>query len=174
MFRIGNDVWDSWDQLSAQMDALPALASFQSNEGPKGSEAFGSWADPDMLPLGRIGHPDPREGPPKFPANIYYPQRQSNLTTCEQTTLMSMWLIFRAPLFFGGDLSNTSALHPLTRALITNNETLAARCSLGGAGCGGLLEDATLDFTCVVFEAHLYCAPLKMPGALPSLTQLPP
>jgi hypothetical protein len=82
------------------IDALPALAPFQSNEGPphvasaaNGSEgpqrvtssvtgsnvppkgeAFGSWADPDMLPLGRIGHPDPRDP--------YHPQRQSNLTSC--------------------------------------------------------------------------------------------
>ena len=121
LFRIGNDLWDDWEDLSHQMDVLPAFAPFQSSEGPPGFEHFGSWADPDMLPLGRVGHPDPREGKP------YYPQRQSNLTADEQTTLVTLWLIFRAPLFFGGDLSNTSSLHPATRSLITNNETLAVQ-----------------------------------------------
>ena len=53
--------------------------------------------------------------------------RQSRLSSCEQQSLMSLWVIFRTPLFFGGDLSVPSALHPATRALITNNETLAVQ-----------------------------------------------
>jgi|EP01047_Picozoa_sp_COSAG01_P051147 alpha-galactosidase len=119
MFRVGNDVWDVWSAVVSQLHRLPGLSSFQSGAGPPGFEKFGSWADPDMLPLGRVGHADKRAP--------NYPERQSRLSPCEQQSLMSLWVIFRAPLFFGGDLSVPSALHPTTRALITNNETLVVQ-----------------------------------------------
>ena len=71
-----------------------------------------SWPDLDMLPLGYIG----REGANEPPSRL------SNLTVDEQQSLMSLWIIFRSPLMYGGDLQ-----HPdnASLALLTNVEALA-------------------------------------------------
>src|SRR4030095_13678005 len=69
-----------------------------------------SWADADMLPLGRIAIRGERGN-----------DRMSLLTHDEQVTLMSLWAIFRSPLMMGGDLPSNDEF---TRSLLTNKEIL--------------------------------------------------
>jgi hypothetical protein len=72
-----------------------------------------------MLPLGRLrlrGFDDP--------------PRASRLTHDEQTTLMTLWCIFRSPLMMGGDLPT---LDSWTASLLENPEILAVdQSSTGG------------------------------------------
>ncbi len=71
----------------------------------------GHWPDGDMLPLGRIGIRAERGD-----------NRMSMLTKDEQYTLMSLFLICRSPLMFGGNLPDNDEF---TLNLITNDEALA-------------------------------------------------
>jgi alpha-galactosidase len=64
-----------------------------------------------MLPLGRISVRGERG-----------PDRMTRLTHDEQTTLMTLWCIFRSPLMFGGDLPSNDEF---TLSLLTNDEVLA-------------------------------------------------
>ncbi len=71
----------------------------------------GHWPDGDMLPLGRIGIRAERGN-----------DRMSMFTKDEQYTLMSLFLICRSPLMFGGNLPDNDKF---TLNLITNEEALA-------------------------------------------------
>ncbi len=110
MWRISADFWDRWEDLKAQFDLCEQWASHS---------GAGHWPDADMLPLGHIGIRAERGV-----------DRESLLTTDEQTTLMTLWSIFRSPLMFGGDLPSSSAE---TIALLTNPEVLevnqSSRCN---------------------------------------------
>jgi hypothetical protein len=48
--------------------------------------------------------------------------RRSRLTQDEQTTVMSLWSIFRSPLMFGGNMTDNDEF---TLSLLTNEEVLA-------------------------------------------------
>ncbi|MGH9395270.1 MAG: glycoside hydrolase family 27 protein [Terriglobia bacterium] len=103
MWRISNDVWDTWKQVLQQFDYARDWAQFG---GPN------HWPDADMLPLGRIrirgyGDRDPSH---------------TRLTHDEQITMMTLWSIFRSPLMMGGNLPS---LDPFTSSLLTNPEVLA-------------------------------------------------
>jgi alpha-galactosidase len=102
LWRVSNDVWDKWGDILLEFDFA---AQWAPHSGP------GHWPDADMLPLGRIGIRAERGD-----------ARDPNLTPDEQRTMLSLWLIARSPLMFGGDLPSTK---PETMALITNDETLA-------------------------------------------------
>lgn len=99
--RISDDLWDRWIDIKAQFELCSRWAS---TGGP------GYWPDADMLPLGRISIRGERGT-----------DRQSLLTMDEQTTLMSLWSIFRSPLMMGGDLPSNDAF---TLGLLTNEEVL--------------------------------------------------
>lgn len=103
MWRISNDMWDTWPQILQQFDFTRDWAQFG---GPN------HWPDADMLPLGRIrirgyGNREPSH---------------TRLTHDEQITLMTLWSIFRSPLMMGGDLPSVD---PFTLSLLTNPEVLA-------------------------------------------------
>ena len=102
MWRIIDDFWDNWSQLAMH---FPLFEKWLPYMGP------GHWPDGDMLPLGRIGIRAERGN-----------NRMSLLTRDEQTTLMSLFLICRSPLMFGGHLPDND---PFTLNLITNPEALA-------------------------------------------------
>ena len=57
------------------------------------------------------------------------PPRASRLTHDEQTTLMTLWCIFRSPLMMGGDLPS---LDPWTASLLENPEVLKVDQSSAG------------------------------------------
>jgi hypothetical protein len=102
LWRISGDIWDNWTQVKKQFEYCRAWIA---HIGPN------HWPDADMLPLGRISLRGFKEG-----------ERHSRLTGDEQTTLMTLWSIFRSPLMMGGDLPT---LDPFTLSLLTNEEVLA-------------------------------------------------
>ena len=111
MWRISDDVWDHWahdpkmnfsQSLSQQ---FPVAASWTGYVGQ------GRWPDADMLPIGYLG-PRPGAGA----------SRDTRFTHDEQRTLMTLWCIFRSPLFMGGNLTKAD---DWTRSLLTNREAIA-------------------------------------------------
>ncbi|MBN1781665.1 NPCBM/NEW2 domain-containing protein [bacterium] len=102
MWRIIDDFWDNWAQLSVHFSLFEKWIAYM---GP------GHWPDGDMLPLGHIGIRAERGD-----------DRMSQFTRDEQITLMSLFLICRSPLMFGGHLPDNDAF---TLQLITNEEALA-------------------------------------------------
>jgi alpha-galactosidase len=96
MWRVSDDLWDRWSDVLDQFSRMARWAPFQQ---------AGSWADADMLPLGRIGIRAERGE-----------DRDSLLTLDEQRTLMSLWMMSRSPLMYGGDLPRS---RPETIALLT-------------------------------------------------------
>jgi alpha-galactosidase len=102
MWRISNDFWDRWIDVKAQFDRAHLWEK---------DAHTGGWPDADMLPLGHIAIRGERGN-----------DRSSLLTHDEQTTLMTLWSIFRSPLIFGGDLATSDAF---TFSLLTNPEVIA-------------------------------------------------
>ena len=114
MWRISDDFWDHWAPLPDKDKAWSqgVLAQFAATAKWASFHEPGRWPDADMLPLGRIG-PHPGDGGES---------RNTNLTHDEQVTLMTLWSIFRSPLFMGGDLPSSD---DWTTKLLTNPEVLA-------------------------------------------------
>ncbi len=108
-WRISNDVWDIWRGEGAYPqgvgDQFARTAYWLRTQQP------GRWPDADMLPVGSL-RPAPGWGRP----------RESRLTHAEQRTLLTLWSMFRSPLFVGGNLSELDAW---TTGLLTNPEVLA-------------------------------------------------
>ncbi len=101
LFRISADFWDRWVDLKDQFANCHKWENFT---------GVGCWADADMLPLGHIGIRAERGD-----------DRQSLFTRDEQITLMTLWVISRSPLMFGGDLPGND---DFTLGLMTNDEVL--------------------------------------------------
>ncbi|HVO74057.1 MAG TPA: NPCBM/NEW2 domain-containing protein [Ignavibacteriaceae bacterium] len=101
MWRIIDDFWDNWSQLNEHFTLFQKWIPYMGS---------GHWPDGDMLPLGRIGIRAERGE-----------NRMSMLTKDEQYTLMSLFLICRSPLMFGGNLPDNDEF---TFNLITNDEAL--------------------------------------------------
>ncbi|MEJ2507035.1 MAG: NPCBM/NEW2 domain-containing protein, partial [Ignavibacteriaceae bacterium] len=102
MWRIIDDFWDNWSQLSSHYSLFEKWIPYMSP---------GHWPDGDMLPLGKISIRAERGDP-----------HMSLFTKDEQYTLMSLFLICRSPLMFGGNLPDNDEF---TLDLITNEEVLA-------------------------------------------------
>lgn len=101
MWRTVNDFWDEWPQLKDHFDVFERWNAYRE---------FGAWPDGDMLPMGKIGLRAERGNP-----------RMTRFTPDEQYTLMTLWVIFRSPLFFGGNLPDNDAF---TLSLLTNKAVL--------------------------------------------------
>lgn len=101
MWRVSNDLWDRWSDVYDQFGRMARWAPFSRP---------GAWADADMLPLGHIGIRAERGV-----------DRHSLLTLDEQRTLMSLWVVSRSPLMFGGDLPSSK---PETIDLLTNADVI--------------------------------------------------
>jgi hypothetical protein len=85
MWRISGDFWDDWESLEHNFDLMNAWSSHAGAD---------NWPDADMLPIGRLSLNNRPHGP----------ERNSNFTTPEHYTLMSLWSIARSPLMIGADL----------------------------------------------------------------------
>jgi alpha-galactosidase len=110
MWRMCADFWDEWEKLKQMFELCRSWAPYR---------CAGHWPDADMLPLGRLS----KRGP-------VGPEHESFFTKDEQVTLLTLWVIFRSPLFIGGNLPE---MREETLALLTNPEILAAhRDSVGG------------------------------------------
>lgn len=103
MWRMTGDFWDEWDKLYGMFARCELWAD---HVRP------GAWPDCDMLPLGRIS----KNGACHGAQNRY-----SNFTPAEQKTMLTLWAMFRSPLFLGGELREN---RPEDLALITNADIL--------------------------------------------------
>jgi alpha-galactosidase len=114
MWRIADDFWDHWGPLPDKDKAWSqgVLAQFGWTAKWAAFNQPGRWPDADMLPLGHLG-PHPGDGGPP---------RNTNLTTDEQVTMLTLWCIFRSPLILGGDLPSSDEW---TTKLLTNPDVLA-------------------------------------------------
>jgi hypothetical protein len=101
MWRISDDIWDDWKLIAPQFERCRQWAQYSKP---------GNWPDADMLPLGLLR------------VKGFEGQRTTRLTPDEQTTLMTLWSIFRSPLMVGADLWSAD---PFTVSLLTNEEVLA-------------------------------------------------
>jgi alpha-galactosidase len=110
VWRISDDEWDVWQ---GQSDEFPQGVNNQFERAAKWAihSRPGSWPDADMLAIGRL-EPTPGWGEP----------RASRLTKDQQRTLLTLWLIFRSPLFMGGNLL---LCDDWTKSLLTNAEVIA-------------------------------------------------
>jgi alpha-galactosidase len=92
MWRISDDIWDVWhsdkDFPQGVGNQFARAAKWAAVSGP------GHWSDADMLPIGRLE-----------PAAGWEQPRSTRLTHDEQRTLLTLWSIFRSPLFMGGNLT---------------------------------------------------------------------
>ena len=119
LWRISGDVWDHWQQWPKQDWSQGLLGQFTLAAKWAPLVEPGHWPDADMLPLGSLG-PRPGQGN----------ARKSGFTADEARTLMTLWCIFRSPLFIGTDLKQ---LDNETRALFANDEIIDVdQHSLGG------------------------------------------
>ncbi|HEY9047765.1 MAG TPA: glycoside hydrolase family 27 protein [Ohtaekwangia sp.] len=101
MWRMVDDVWDTWPHIAHLMEVSQKWYPYI---------APGTWPDCDMIPLGRISIRGERGN-----------DRMTRLTKDEQYSLMTLFTIFRSPLFFGGDLPSNDAF---TLSLLTNKDVL--------------------------------------------------
>ena len=115
-YRITNDMWDLWDDeghtyptgVKSKLTHLPPYAHLIGVNDVAPS--------PDMLPLGVVMHQNVSGG-------IYGPPSPTHLTRDEQITLMTLCVIARTPLLFGGRLP-LEVGDTFTLGLMTNAEAL--------------------------------------------------
>ena len=98
MWRMMDDLWDSWSDILKVFNLCADWNEYRQE---------GNWPDCDILPLGRI--------------RITETARDTKLTADEQQTVMTLWSIFKSPLFFGGDLTYNS---DATLSLLTNDDVI--------------------------------------------------
>lgn len=103
MWRITNDLWDSWENIMEMFDRC-------NNWSPYVSE--GCYPDCDMIPVGHISIRGCEHG---------LSDRQTRLSKAEQRTLFTLWCIFRSPLILGCELTDTDEW---TMSLLTNDAVL--------------------------------------------------
>lgn len=101
MWRIIGDFWDNWTQLEDHFTLFERWIPYMRP---------GHWPDGDMLPIGKIGIRAEQGNP-----------RMANFTRDEQVALMSLFLICRSPLMFGGNLPDNDEF---TLNLLANKEAL--------------------------------------------------
>lgn len=102
MWRISDDFWDTWPQLKSQFSLANTWMRFKKE---------GHWPNLDILPIGIIGSRSSNAGE----------GRRSRFTNDELQTMMTLWCMFRSPLFLGGDLLQ---LNEFEKRLIKNAQLL--------------------------------------------------
>lgn len=103
MWRISGDFWDRWDKLLNMFSLCEKWYPYVKD---------GSFPDCDILPLGKLCIDGSYMGDMG---------RDSGFTKEEQKTMMTLWAVFRSPLFFGGELRLTDNY---TLSLVTNPEVI--------------------------------------------------
>jgi alpha-galactosidase len=101
-WRMADDLWDNWSTLNTMLDLFSNW--YHCAYAPH-------FPDADMIPIGYLSERGP-----------VGTTRYSGLTRAEQFTLMTMWVISRSPLIWGGDLRNNRLAED---SLMTNAEVIA-------------------------------------------------
>jgi alpha-galactosidase len=104
--RTTGDIVDSWCSMTT-------IGFLQSKWQPYA--APGSWNDPDMLVVGKVGWGDTI--------------RNTRLSPDEQYTHLSLWSLLAAPLMIGCDLTQ---MDDFTLSLLTNREVIAVNQDITG------------------------------------------
>ena len=99
MWRITDDFWDNWELL---------YNMFERTEKWSIHTGAGNWPDADMLPIGPLRQDYDKNDRTKF-------------TEDEQITMLTLWSIFRSPLFIGGEMTG---FDDFTMSLITNKDII--------------------------------------------------
>ncbi len=103
MWRISGDFWDDWEKLYEMFGNCSLW---------QGVSDVGGFPDCDILPLARLCVNAPFLGEMG---------RMPRFTKDETLTMLTLWSIFRSPLFIGGELNS---LEKNTYSLLTNREVL--------------------------------------------------
>ena len=103
MWRFSGDFLDRWDKLLNMFSLCEKWYPYVKD---------GSFPDCDILPLGKLCIDGSYMGDMG---------RDSGFTKEEQKTMMTLWAVFRSPLFFGGELRLTDNY---TLSLVTNPEVI--------------------------------------------------
>lgn len=99
MWRITDDFWDKWELLYAMFERAEKWCTHTGG---------GHFPDADMLPVGPI-------------LQDYDKANRTKFTEDEQITMMTLWCIFRSPLFIGGEMTG---FDEFTKKLLTDKELL--------------------------------------------------
>ena len=100
MWRITDDFWDKWELLYNMFERCAKWSIHTGN---------GNFPDADMLPIGPI-------------RQDYSIDDRTRFTHDEQKTMMTLWSIFRSPLFIGGEMTR---FDDFTMSLLTNENLIA-------------------------------------------------
>ena len=99
MWRITDDFWDEWRLLYGMFERCEKWCIHT---------GFGNYPDADMLPIGAL-------------RQDYSEADRTKFTEDEQYTMLTLWSIFRSPLFIGGEMTK---FDKFTLDLITNEGIL--------------------------------------------------
>ena len=131
LWRISGDVWDDWGIVKRQFETCRLW---------QGCGKPNHWPDCDILPLGklRINGTDDIVGVENARKSGNRVNEYSCLSTDEKYTLLTLWYMFRSPLFMGGNLPEND---DLTLQMLTNEEALAV--NIGSTNNHELRRSAT-------------------------------
>jgi alpha-galactosidase len=120
---VGGNLWRTTGDINDTWNSMAGIGFTQDTCSPFAGP--GTWNDPDMLVVGKVGWgPDLRE---------------SKLTPDEQYTHISLWCLLSSPLLLGCDLSQ---LDEFTLNLLTNDEVLAVnQDALGNQAIKAIITD---------------------------------
>lgn len=99
MWRMMDDLWDNWSDISKVFTLAKSWNQYR---------LPGNYPDCDMLPLGQIRLTNTDK-------------RWTNLSHEEQQTMMTLWSLFKSPMFFAGDFTYNDKW---TNDLISNEEMI--------------------------------------------------
>jgi alpha-galactosidase len=101
-WRMANDLWDNWNSLNNMIGLAQQWYQYAKP---------GQWPDADMIPIGKVSKHGPNGA-----------ERFSSLTNDEKYTMMTVWIMARSPLMWGGNLVENRAEE---LKLMQNGEALA-------------------------------------------------
>lgn len=108
MWRLVNDLWDTWGQLTNAYDVAESWRKASVNWG------HGCWPDVDMLPFGHLALYGP-VGNPRYSLSTY--------AKGEHRLMFLLWCINNGPLMWGGNLPDNKT-DPFYDSLMTNSDAL--------------------------------------------------
>ena len=114
MWRISNDVWDSWNIIRDNFDYCTL---WYEHSKP------GAWPDADMLPIGKLRVTGADEWVAGLIGVPFHEIKNefSRLLPIEQYTVMNLWSIFRSPLMIGSWLPSNDEF---SNSLLTNADLI--------------------------------------------------
>lgn len=141
MWRITDDFWDDWTLLKAMFERCEV---WQRQVSP------GCWPDCDMLPIGRLRVTADKRG------------EYTKFTKDEQITMMTLWCMFRSPLFIGAEMRDNDKF---TLSLLQNREVLRLIKHSSGAR-QVFRDDAQAVWTSLDEDGSVYVALFNLSDAV--------